>query len=83
MNYKIKLFGGTPDRMESEINKWLEEHDVEVIQIIPCLAMTSVPIQSGPVSPLHGPASMSQVHIQNIQAVTVTIVYKEKPKVKS
>jgi len=72
MKYHVKLFSGAPDKVESDINKWLEEQTVEIVQISPAVALTAFPVQT---SPLRSP--VPEVSIQSKQLLLVTIIYKE------
>lgn len=73
MGYKIKIFSGKDT--ESEANKWLSEHDVEVVQVIPCLAVSSIPVNQPVNQPLRG--IIAQTQVQVMQVFNITIVYKE------
>lgn len=79
MSYKLKLFSGAPDKVESDINKWLEGQDIEIVQISPAVAMSQIPIQSGPIRSLtpNPGLAMGEVEIRTRQLLIITIVYKE------
>lgn len=79
MSYKVKLFSGAPDKVEADINKWLEGQDIEVVQISPSVAMSQVPIQSGPLRSLNPSSGLAvgEVEIRTRQLLLITIIYKE------
>lgn len=89
MNYRIKVFTGEPpDMMEKTVNKWLQENDVEVVQIIPSVSISALALPVGGIAPSPGgqllpigfpPGGIAmQLQVQQHQMFAITIVYKKK-----
>lgn len=76
MNYKIKLFSGQPDKIEADLNNWLSINQVEVVQLVPALAMNAIPVQATSIPGIKAP--MSAVQVQMIQMMAITVLYREK-----
>jgi len=78
MSYKVKLFSGAPDKVEVDINNWLEGQNIEIIQISPSVALTAIPVQSSLRSLTPNPgAGITEIQIQTRQLLLVTIIYRE------
>lgn len=77
MNYKVKLFSGAPDKVEADINKWLETQKIEIVQISPSVAITAFPVQASPLRSFNPGVAMAEVQVQSRQLLIVTIIYKE------
>lgn len=78
MNYKVRLFSGTPQQVEENINNWLAEQHIEIVQISPAVALAAFPTVSPmpSLTPGRG-ANMAEVQIQSRQLLMITIVYRE------